>query len=144
MFKGLKSLFAGILAGTALGILFSPKKGKHVRKDIKEEVDEGGTGLSSIKDTIVEMGKDIGETCKECYEEVTDSDEYKKGKKKLKKATSDAKKEAKKLYKEKVPAKTRKKIKDTVKKAKKTTKDTISKAKKTVKKVKKKVTKKKK
>ena len=37
MFKGLKALLAGILAGTALGVLFAPKKGDEIRKNIKKE-----------------------------------------------------------------------------------------------------------
>ncbi|MFH1534039.1 MAG: hypothetical protein ABID64_03850 [Nitrospirota bacterium] len=123
MFKGLKALLAGLLAGVGLGVLFSPKKGKDVRKSIKSEVDEGGTGLGAIKDTIVDMGKDIGETCKECYEEVSDSDEYKEGTGKLKKYAKNAKKEATKAYKKHVPVKTRNKIKKVVKKVKKKLKE---------------------
>ncbi len=134
MFKGLKALFAGLLAGVGLGILFSPKKGKDIREDIKDEVDEGGTGLGAVKDTLIGMGKDIGETCKECYEEVSDSDEYKKGKKKLGKYAKKAKKDAMKAYKSHVSASTRKKIKSTAKKAKNTAKKAISNAKKKLKK----------
>ncbi len=134
MFKGLKALVAGLLAGVGLGILFSPKKGKDIRGDIKDEVDEGGTGLGAVKDTLVGMGKDIGDTCKECYEEVSDSDEYKKGKKKLGKYAKKAKKDAMKAYKSHVSAGTRKKIKNTAKKAEKTAKKVISDAKRKLKK----------
>lgn len=99
MFKGLKALIAGVLAGVGLGVLFSPKKGKDIREDIKGEVDEGGTGLSAIKDTIVDMGKEIGGTAKECYEEITESEEYQEGKEKLKDYAKKAKKKAKKTVK---------------------------------------------
>jgi gas vesicle protein len=109
MFKGLKSLAAGLLAGTALGILFSPKKGKEIRKGIKNEIEEGGTGLCSLKETVLEMGKEIGDTCKECYTEVKNSEEFSKGKETLKKA-----------YKENVPKKARKTISEGISKAKKT------------------------
>lgn len=119
MFKGLKALLAGVIAGVGLGVLFSPKKGKDVRNSIKSEVDEGGTGLEAIKETVVDMGKDIGETCKECYEEISDSDEYKEGTGKLKKYAKNAKKEATKAYKKHVSSGTRKKIKKAVEKAKK-------------------------
>ncbi len=136
MFKGLKSLFAGLLAGTALGILFSPKKGKDIRKDLKSEVDEGGTGLKTVTDTIVEMGKEIKGTCTECYDEIKGSEEYKKGKQKLSIYAKKAKNEVKKVYKEKVPAKTRKKISKSVNKAKSLAKKAVSKAKQVVDKVK--------
>lgn len=127
MFRGLKALFAGLLAGVGLGVLFSPKKGKDIRKDIKDEVDDGGTGLGTVKDTIVDMGKEIGGTCKECYEEVTESEEYQEGKEKLKNI-------AHKKYKKHVPAGTRKKIKKGVTKAHKTAKKVVSEAKKKFKK----------
>ena len=120
MFKGLKALVVGALAGTAVGILFAPKKGKQIRDNIKDELNTGGTGLSSVKDTLVEMGKEIGGTCKECYSEISQSEEYKEGKEKLKKYASQAKEEAKKAYKKNVPSKTRKKISKTVGKAKAT------------------------
>ena len=53
MFKGLKSLLAGLLGGAALGILFAPKKGEELRKDIKNEVDSGGSGMNTVKNTVV-------------------------------------------------------------------------------------------
>lgn len=136
MFKGLKALLAGLLAGTALGILFSPKKGKEIRKDLKTEVDKGGTGLKTVTDTIVEMGKEIKGTCTECYDEIRGSEEYKEGKEKLSLYAKKAKKEVGKVYKKNVPAKTRKKIEKTVTKAKKVAKGAISKAKEAIDKVK--------
>lgn len=84
MFKGLKSIFVGLLAGTALGILFSPKKGKEFRNDLKKEIDKGGTGLSAIKDTFVKMSKDIGGSCKNCYGELNKTEGFKEGKKRVK------------------------------------------------------------
>lgn len=130
MFRGLKALLGGVIAGTALGILFSPKKGKDLRKTIKDEVDEGGTGLSSIKETLVEMGKEIGDTAREAYDEITESEEYAEGKKRLKKSVSNAKKEVKKAYKKNIPAKTRKKVSQTAKKAKTAAKKVVKKIKK--------------
>jgi len=133
MFKGLKALVAGVVAGTALGIFFSPKKGKELRKGIKSEVKKGGTGLDVLKDTVVEMGKDIGETCKECYEDLSDTEEFQEGKKKATEYAKMAKTEATKAYKKNVPLKTRRKVKKTVKKAK----ASVEKAKKQIKKAKK-------
>ncbi len=119
MFKGLKALITGIAAGTALGVLFSPKKGEDIRKNFKKEVNDGGTGFSTAKDTLKGLGKDLKDTCEDCWEEIEKSDEYKKGKTKLKKA-----------YKKNVSASHRRKIKDSVKKAKKSASDAVNKMKK--------------
>lgn len=80
MFKALKALIVGILAGTALGVLFSPKKGDEIRKNIKKEVKHGGTGLSTIVHTLSDMGKEIGESAKDSYEEVSRTEAYRKAK----------------------------------------------------------------
>ncbi len=70
MFKSLKGLLAGLIAGTAVGMLFSPKKGSEIRKDFQKEFKGGGVGLNTAKHTLTHMGKDIGETCKEGYESI--------------------------------------------------------------------------
>lgn len=70
MFKALKGLLAGLLAGTAVGMLFSPKKGSEIRKDFKKEFKAGGIGLNTAKTTLGEMGKDIGDTCKDAYDSI--------------------------------------------------------------------------
>jgi len=127
MFKGLKSLLTGILAGTAVGILFSPKSGKDLRKKLKTEVDGGGTGLGTLKETLTTMGKEIGDTAKECYDEVTASEEFQEGKKKLKKSALKAKAEIKEAYKKNVTPKNKAKVKKAVKNAKKSVKKTVKK-----------------
>lgn len=81
MFRALKALLAGILAGTALGVLFSPKKGDEIRKDFKKELGRGGTGLKTVKETLKGMGHEMGE-----------SETCKKGAAKLKEAAGKAKK----------------------------------------------------
>jgi len=91
MFKTLKGLLAGIIAGTAVGVLFSPKKGSEIRKDFKKEIKGGGVGLHTAKDTLTDMGKDIGDTCKEGYENIPE-DKKKEAAKALKKAEGKAKK----------------------------------------------------
>lgn len=62
------SLILGLLAGTALGILFAPKTGKTMRKQIKEERQGGGYGLGAIKEGFVGMSKEVVDTAKEAYE----------------------------------------------------------------------------
>jgi len=110
MFKGLKTLIAGILAGATLGILFSPK-GDEVRKNIKDEMDEGGSGINAVKNTAVEFGKNLSGTLADSYEELKASDSFKEGSQKVKK-------EAEKLLKEHTTATQRRKAKSAIKKAK--------------------------
>lgn len=116
MFKGLKALFAGLLAGTAVGILFAPKKGAETRQKIKSEIKHGGTGLSAVKDTLEGVGKEISGTCKECAENES-----------VKKYAGMAKKEAKELIDKNISKSTINKAKRTFGKAKKFTKDAIHK-----------------
>lgn len=61
-------IFLGLLAGTALGILFAPKKGKVMRDKIKKELEEGGYGLEAVKEGFIGMGKEVVDTAKEAYE----------------------------------------------------------------------------
>jgi len=127
MFKWIKSLLVGALAGTALGVIFAPKKGEEIRKKFKEDFDKGGYGLNALKETATELGKEISE-----------NENFKKVIKKAKKYSHKAVEEVEDLYEEHVPATKRKKISNTVKKAKKTMKKTATKAKKAVNEIKKK------
>lgn len=61
-------IFLGLLAGTALGILFAPKKGKVMREKIKKELEEGGYGIEAVKEGFIGMGKEVVDTAKEAYE----------------------------------------------------------------------------
>lgn len=91
MFKTLKGLLAGLVAGTAVGLLFSPKKGSEIRKDFKKEIKGGGVGLNTAKSTLTGMGKDIGETVKEGYDKIPE-DKKKEAAQVMKKAEGKAKK----------------------------------------------------
>lgn len=130
-------LLLGLLAGTALGILFAPKKGKKMRDNIKKEMDEGGYGLDAIKEGFLGMGKEVVDTAKEAYEseEVQEKIEHAKdvaedyveeGKKRVGIATKKAGKKAK-MEVTKVKSKAKKTAKKAVKKAKKFTKKKIGK-----------------
>jgi len=114
MFKGLKALLTGIVAGTVVGVLFAPKKGKELRKDFKKDIEKGGFGVDTFKNAAKEMKDDMGETGQKVYGEVSKSEAYKYAEKEVKKHISTAKD----LVKENVPSHTRKEIKKTFLKAK--------------------------
>ena len=130
MGKNHSGLFLGIIAGTALGILFAPKKGKELRESIKEERKLGGYGLESIKDGFVEMGKEVLTTAKTAYESDPVQEQIGKARQAAEERFEEGKKQAKKAVK-KATRKVAKKAKTTAKKAtrkaKKFTKKKISK-----------------
>jgi len=97
MFKTVKGLLAGLVAGTAIGLLFAPKKGKDTRKQIKDELEKGGYGLDTLKETVNEMGKDMGDTGKEVYKDNVTADTKKKAKKAFSKVKSVVKEVIKKV-----------------------------------------------
>lgn len=128
MLKGLKSLVAGVLAGTALGVLFAPKKGDEIRSKIKKDLKSGGTGFGVIKDTMTEMGKDIEDTAVKTYKKISENPEVKKA---IKKGVSQAKTaygKAKKVVESQTKAGVKSQAKKTVKKAKKTVKRVVKRA----------------
>ena len=83
-------LFFGIIAGTLLGILFAPKKGKELRKELKQEVDKGGLGTETLKKNFAEMGQDIAGTAEEIYSQPEVQKNVNKGKKQLGKILTNA------------------------------------------------------
>lgn len=74
-------LFFGVIVGTLLGILFAPRKGKELRKQLKDEVKKGGVGTETLKKNFVEMGHDIADTAEEVYSMPEVQDQVNKGKK---------------------------------------------------------------
>lgn len=118
MFKGLKTLLAGLIAGTVLGVLFAPKKGKELRKEFKKEIDKGGFGIDTLKETVSEMGKDMGESGEKVYHDVSKNESFKYAEREFIKHAKTAKEVAHDLIKEKVPAHTRRDVKKKFLKAK--------------------------
>lgn len=116
MGKHRSGLLLGVIAGTALGILFAPKKGKELRESIKKERREGGYGLESIKDGFVEMGKEVVSTAKTAYESDTVQEQIGKAKVAAGEMAEEGKKRAKKAVK-KATTKVAKKAKTTAKRA---------------------------
>jgi len=119
MFKGFKTLLTGIVAGTVVGILFAPKKGKEFRKELKKEIDKGGFGIDTIKETVTEMGKDMGESGEKAYAGVNKNKSFKK-----------AKVVAQDLINENIPSHARKNVKKKLSQAKTFLKKLKTKAKK--------------
>lgn len=68
MSKHGSGLFWGLLAGTVLGILFAPTKGKNLREAIKREREEGGIGFDSVKKGFVGMGREMADSARTVYE----------------------------------------------------------------------------
>ena len=133
MFRLIKSLLAGLVAGTALGVLFSPDKGAKIRKDLKKELDDGGFGLETIKKTLAGLGGEISDT--ETYQDAEKKVKKRvtKAKKQVKKATTKAKRKVVKKVKSKTTAAQRKKAKAVVSKAKSTAKKAATRVKKSIK-----------
>jgi len=137
MSKNHSGLFLGIIAGTAIGILFAPKKGKKLRELIKEEREEGGYGLESIKDGFIEMGKEVINTARTAYESDVVQEQIGKakdvaedmseeGKKRVRKVAKKAKKRAK-IATRKATVKAKKKVKTVAKKVGKFTRKKLKK-----------------
>ncbi len=113
MSKTLKSLVAGILGGAVLGVLFAPKKGTELRKEIQKDP------VNAVKGAAKTMGDDISCTAKA----VSNDEKVKKGLNKAKEIANKAKDKAEKLYNENVPKDKRKKISKTIDKGVKKAKD---------------------
>jgi len=118
MGKHHSGLLFGVLAGTVLGILFAPKKGKELREQIQKERDEGGLGTDALKEGFVGMGKDLAGTAKNVYESESVQDNLSKAKAKAKEYAEMGREKAKE-YADMGKDKMNKAAKDAVKHAKK-------------------------
>lgn len=68
MKKGPLGWLIGIVTGTLVGILFAPKKGEELRKNLKKERQKGGVGLDTLKGAYKGLGKEIADSAKEGYQ----------------------------------------------------------------------------
>lgn len=114
---------AGVLSGTALGLLFAKQEGKKLRKKMKGK--DSKKIAEMLGKELLEAGKDVKDT----VEDIAESDDVKKLVKKGKSEVKKAAKKAKTVIEEKSPA-----VKKAVKKAAPKAKKAVAKAKKTVKK----------
>lgn len=135
--KGVFALFAGLVAGAATGVLFSPTSGKKFRDKLKKEIDKGGYGKDSLYTHFKGIAEDIKNTTEEGIELAQKNPKVAKAVKKAvatkKKVSAKAKAVAKKVV-SKVD-KLEDQVSATVKKTKKTASKKVNAAKSTAKKV---------
>lgn len=73
--KGLGKLFAGVAIGAGLGMLFAPKKGEDLRKDLKKKIDEMIDKVKGMDSEEVKMTME--QKISEIREELEDLDKEK-------------------------------------------------------------------
>lgn len=112
-----KGLIAGLLAGAAAGLLFAPKKGKELRKDIDKELKKRKFYDSKFYRFFKETVQEIKEEGKEVIEDMEDFAKKQEGKILPKGSVSKAKSKLKgALKKEEDSTKPKKTAKKTTKK----------------------------
>src|SRR5208283_5406780 len=65
-------LLIGLGAGTLIGLLFAPKSGKQMRKELKRKYDDARETLDDWKDDAKEAAEEVFERGAEIAEEVRD------------------------------------------------------------------------
>lgn len=90
MKKGPLGWLVGIVTGTLVGVLFAPKKGDDLRKNLQKERAKGGSGVDTLKNAYKGLGKEIAGSAKDAYR----SEEVQKAVSKAKKGLNKVKKDA--------------------------------------------------
>lgn len=90
--KGKLGLLFGLLAGSAFGFLFAPKKGKDLRKKMHQEYKKSGSMHKTAFGELKNVGKEVKDTANYLYEQSGLDDE-------VEELAGKAKKEAKKIEK---------------------------------------------
>lgn len=60
-----------LASGAVLGMLFSPRKGSQIRKDLSKKWDKGESGIDVLQKAATKMGEDVATTTKEIYNSKT-------------------------------------------------------------------------
>ena len=67
-----KGILFGLLSGAIFGALFAPESGKKIREKFKKEREKGGSGMDTLKNSLMDMGSDVLES----MEEMNPEDEH--------------------------------------------------------------------
>ena len=73
----------GLVMGTAVGMLFAPRKGKDLRNEIKKDRQKGKLGIAPLTNDIKDLGQELGEVAKDIYESDKVQNAVEKGKEKF-------------------------------------------------------------